>query len=244
MSLLWQLNLQGTSGAGGFSSLNYTTYEQLIQLSDRTDVFLAILAPREPRDPVASPITWTNHSGNCWKATYPINSDENWYVWDVFQNGTKLTPTSSIANCISTAGTWFFALETERVIYIHCSASEDPNSQLMQVAPIFGFASERPYGSEFAPIFDLSVIKAISAPWQCFELRLSENGLSEIGQELESAFYGVSVPDLQRIEIINGTKLSTDTAGRMDKYVDRFQWKDAEAVFYHGDGGTVLTLDE
>lgn len=245
MVLAWQLNLQGAAGAGTGSTLaGYSNYAEFVARPDRTDVFLTILAPREPRNPRTDPIAWVNHSGNAWKTTYPINADEFWNVWDVFQNGTSLTPAASIAACISTAGTWYFDLETERTLYVHCDDSVDPNSELMQIAPAFCFATEKPWGSEFAPVFDLSLIKDIVAPYQLFELRLSENGLSEIGQELESPYYGVTVPKLQSIEIINGKTQYTDTAGRMDKYIDRFQWRDCSAYLYHGDGGTVLGLDE
>jgi hypothetical protein len=239
-----QTLFQSAEAGGSAVSFGYSRIEEFVKLSDRVDSFLSIMAPREPRDPVANPIVFTHHSGNCWKFTYPFNSDEYWYIWEVLQNGVSLTPVSSIANCIATLGSWFFDLETERAGYLTCTNGEDPNAELIQVAPVFAFATHRAFGSEFAPIFDLSVIKAINAPWQVFECRLSENGLGEISHSLDSAYHGISVPSLSKAEIINGQILHNQIYGRMDTYPDRFQFDGAPFLVWYGDAGAILGLDE
>lgn len=225
----------------------YTNHSEFVKVSDRTDCFVDILAPREPAfDQGADPLVWTNHSGNCWKVTYPINTEESWSVWGVYQANTELTHVADIATCISTEGSWFFDLDAERVLYVHCNDDVDPNDtdSLVQIAPIFALATEVPASRKWAPIFDLSAIKNIIARRVLCEVRLREDGLSSIEQSGESAFYGVSIPSLSSMRIINGKVLHTDTAGRMDRFVDRFQWKDTPSLLFHGDGGVVLDIDE
>lgn len=217
-----------------FDQLSITTHSDFVKLPNRTDVFLALIMPGEI---VAD--TWTLDTDNTYYISYPA-ATETFQVVQIYVDGVKISRAASLAGAKSTPGRWYFDIETAKRPYLHLSDGSDPTDHTVELRVLLPFCSEIPVEQKWN-IMDIT-IDGTTISNVCFVRRLSSSGLQSISSELESAYFGIAVPNATGVQVANDKQRYTDVHGRHDKFVDRFIWKQRETQIYHG--GYPLTFSQ
>lgn len=235
----------------------YTNIDEYLLEPERSDCFLVLMTPAEPKERGINAPVWTLHSGSTWKTPYPRNSWENWHVAEVLVNAPGGIPNdtvsqareSSIANVNATEATFYHDLAVERMLYVHLEGGGDPNANFVQICPLIalcrGVPQHRADGRWFNwVVFDVpdnTIGKVKNATFTFFDHRLAEDGLADFVVMAENPYWGLPLYSTAQIAILNGMRLPTDEVGLADDWVDRFQFRDRPDRVYYSDAGVILT---
>lgn len=223
----------------------YSNYLEFTQYPYRTDVFLILLATRQPKYLwEVSPFVWTNTSGNTWKTDFPLSGFDSYPVWAVYFDNVELAAQNSVVNVDSTAGSWYFDIAVERAVYVHLPNNENPNNGGVQIAPLRCYCSDIPKNLKYVRFTNLDAVKSnIHANGIVFKRNLALQGLGDISYKVqESAYYGIILPEFTKVELANVVVDMITGEKEFTSLQETDQERDGEVTILHGDGGEVLTL--